>query len=186
MRIKLIIFLFGITSLGLFQNCCTYFEDCEPYETWVESGFAPVYSNDIAELVRFEGPQKLRNPGKIYVYQNLLLINDLYEGVHIYENSNPASPQNLGFIRIKGSADVAFRNGILYADQGPHLVSVRVQDLEGGLRIARTTNVFDNHNTYYNSAQPPGENIYYACPTLDSGIVIDWVEREIEWPCYKE
>ena len=42
--------------------------------------------------------QFLRVPGKIYVKDNILFVNELAEGVHIIDNTNPSQPELIGFI----------------------------------------------------------------------------------------
>ena len=59
-----------------------------PTETWRAQAFT------------FEATRALKTPGKIYLYNNLLLVNEFLEGVHFYDNSNPASPIELGFLPV--------------------------------------------------------------------------------------
>lgn len=67
--------------------------------------------------------QAMHNTGKIYTYGNYVFINEKYEGLHVIDNRNPASPQPVSFLRIPGNVDLAVRNNILYADSGPDLVT---------------------------------------------------------------
>ena len=63
------------------------------------------------------GPvQQISESGKIYAYQNYVLVNDKYKGIHIVDNSDPANPSKIGFINIPGNVDMAVKNDILYAD----------------------------------------------------------------------
>ena len=57
----------------------------------------------------------LENPGKIYVYENALYINERGKGIHVYDNSNPSSPIDKGFIDIHCNFDVAVKGNTLYA-----------------------------------------------------------------------
>jgi len=65
---------------------------------------------------------------KIYVKGNLLLITEKYKGVHVYDNSNPTSPKNIGFLRIPGCVDVAMKGFVLYADNATDLVAITLAD----------------------------------------------------------
>ena len=51
--------------------------------------------------------KEIENPGKIYIYNNYLLINEPSKGIHIYDNKNPSNPINLSFIPIEGNVDLA-------------------------------------------------------------------------------
>lgn len=61
-------------------------------------------------------PQTIVQSGKIYSYQNYVLVNDFEAGIHIIDNSDPANPSKIGFIKIPGNVDMAVKNDILYAD----------------------------------------------------------------------
>jgi hypothetical protein len=87
--------------------------------TYTYRAMVPVYlemSDVRARTIVIEPGQDLENPGKIYLYGNYLLINEPQEGIHILDNTNPASPVNLNFIPIEGNVDLAVNNNMLYAD----------------------------------------------------------------------
>ena len=98
--------------------------------TWLE--FEPVYMSheQFINSVGLETSQDLENPGKIYVYAGYLFVNEINEGIHIIDNRDPSNPQNIGFINIPGSKDLAIRNGILYADSQKDLLIFDITDLE--------------------------------------------------------
>ena len=73
---------------------------------------------------KVEAPKAIVNAGKIYSYQNYLLVNEKYEGIHIIDNSNPKNPIKLAFLNIIGNVDLSIRNGILYADNSVDLLSI--------------------------------------------------------------
>jgi len=60
--------------------------------------------------------KELEDPGKIYFYNNYIFINEKRAGVHVFDNSTPSSPQNIGFLNIPGNVDIAIRNDIMLAD----------------------------------------------------------------------
>ena len=68
--------------------------------------------------------QELENPGKIYVKDNYLFINEVKKGIHVIDNTNPASPKAISFIQILGNIDIAVKDNILYADMPTTLQSV--------------------------------------------------------------
>ena len=81
-------------------------------------------------------PQEMHNTGKIYLRDPYILINERYEGVHIINNQNPASPQPVAFLRIPGNVDVAMKGDMLYADSGPDLLTFDLSNV----RAARLLN----------------------------------------------
>ncbi|MDC7997436.1 LVIVD repeat-containing protein [Gilvibacter sediminis] len=73
----------------------------------------------IADFRASVGPgpvQQISESGKIYAYQEYVLVNDKYKGIHIIDNSDPANPSKIGFLNIPGNVDMAIKNDILYAD----------------------------------------------------------------------
>jgi len=64
----------------------------------------------------------IRNPGRIYIYQNWLLLVEQYKGIHLIDNADPANPVRRGFLRVPGCQSMAVRNGVLYVDNAVDLV----------------------------------------------------------------
>jgi hypothetical protein len=75
-------------------------------------------------------PQPMHNTGKIYLRDPYILINERYEGVHIINNQNPASPQPVAFLRIPGNVDVAMKGNMLYVDSGPDLLTFDLSNMQ--------------------------------------------------------
>src|ERR1035437_5034646 len=67
-------------------------------------------------------PHEITSVGKICFYNNYLYISEPYKGIHIINNTDPINPQQVGFIELLGNADLAIRNGLLYADSYIDLV----------------------------------------------------------------
>lgn len=67
-------------------------------------------------------PHKITKLGKMCFYNNYLYISEPEKGIHIIDNRNPENPQIVGFIELMGNADLAIRNGMLYADSYIDLV----------------------------------------------------------------
>ncbi len=67
-------------------------------------------------------PRKISTVGKMCFYDGYLYISEPDSGIHIIDNRNPGNPQNAGFIKLMGNADLAIRNGKLYADSYIDLV----------------------------------------------------------------
>lgn len=105
----------------------------------------PIYleMSDIrARTIEMEPAQPLENPGKIYIYGDYLLINEPTEGIHILDNTNPASPINKSFIPIEGNVDLAVNSGILYADNYVDLLAFDIRDLNNIKLVKRVEDVF--------------------------------------------
>jgi hypothetical protein len=73
-------------------------------------------------------PQALHNTGKIYLRGAYVFVNEKYEGIHVIDNHDPANPRPVSFLRIPGNVDLAVRGNLLYADNGPDLVTIDISD----------------------------------------------------------
>jgi hypothetical protein len=133
------LFLLGVSSFGL-QSCLE--DKCDATRTYVQ--FNPVYMmpEQFRVDIQVTSDQELENPGKIYVYKNYLLINEVRKGIHVFDNSNPENPVALSFIEIPGNVDMAIYNDHLYADSYVDLLTIDVGDLQNPVWMKRDSDVF--------------------------------------------
>jgi hypothetical protein len=126
------------TLSGCLEDKCT--------STTTYNLFEPVYllPEEMRKPIETEAARGLEQPGKIYYYQDYLLINEINKGIHIIDNRNPASPQPIAFINIPGNVDMAVRNNILYADNYVDLVALDISMPANPVYLSRTENVFPN------------------------------------------
>jgi hypothetical protein len=91
------------------------------YAVWI-----PIFMKraDLEQSVKYATESRpLKNPGKIYCKDHYIYVNELYKGVHVINNSNPAHPVNEGFIIVPGCIDMAVKGNILYVDNAVDLVA---------------------------------------------------------------
>ncbi len=127
----------------LFSGCLK--DTCTQKKTYTL--YSPVYkmASALREGIAIEAPRSLKNPGKIYAYGNYLLINEVQEGLHIIDNSNPSSPQNLAFLAIPGNADMAIYSNVLYADNYMDLVAFDINQITQPVLVHRIENIFQTY-----------------------------------------
>ncbi len=133
------LFLSGAMALSL-TGCLQ--DECEATSTFVT--FEPIYQTaaQIRQPITVEGPRVLENPGKIYVYGDYILVNEIREGIHIIDNKDPRNPVNISFINIPGNVDMVVRNNFLYADNYIDLITMDVRDPANPQMVSRTEDVF--------------------------------------------
>ncbi len=161
------------------------FSGCQDKYTEEYLSAEPVYMSykDLREAVKTETVHSLEKPGKIYYKDNILYINEIMKGIHVYNNANPSSPQYLGFINIPGNVDMVIRGNIMYADSYIDLVGIDISNLGSTKEVARLKNVFPYSVPTYETAYRVGQ--------VDDtqGVVIDWeiktVRKEIEQTNYQ-
>jgi hypothetical protein len=71
----------------------------------------------------------INNAGKIYVYGDILFINELYDGTYVFDNSDPSVPQYLAYIRLIGNQDIVIHNNILYLDSFMDIVAIDLNNI---------------------------------------------------------
>lgn len=132
--------IFLLFNLFLLGSC---FEDeCQLRRTYIK--YEPVYFTieQIRSSVELQSAADLRHPGKIYVFGSYLLVNELKEGIHIFDNSNPSNPLEVNFIKIPGNVDMSVRDGMLYADNYIDLLTIDISDPKNPKLLCRSESVF--------------------------------------------
>ena len=157
---------------------------CEDKYTEEYLSLEPVYMSykDFREAVKTESTHSLEKPGKIYYKDNYLYINEIMKGIHVYNNTNPASPQYVGFITIPGNVDMVISGNIMYADSYIDLVGIDISNPANAKEVARLKSVFPY-------SVPPSEPNYRMGQIDDTqGVVVDWkiikIRKEIEQISY--
>lgn len=126
MKTKNLLFL-GFLCLTLFgMYGCS--DDCE--DTYTYTRYNPVFKqySDFRIPITVTDAKDLAAVGKIYYKTPYLFINKPNEGVHVFDNSNPESPVNKGFINIPGNIDIAIKGNTLFADSYTDLLAIDISN----------------------------------------------------------
>lgn len=140
-------------SLILILGTAGCSDECK--STYSYYTYTPVYhvQKELLDSIGFTPKKELTNPGKIYYKDGYLYINEVEKGVHIIDNRDPSSPQNIGFINIPGNYDMAIRNNVLYADCYVDLLALDISTPTKPTILKRVENIFPNAhqgvNGYY-------------------------------------
>ena len=144
-------------------------DECEATRTFIEFESVFVQPEDFRiDNITYIENRLLENPGKIYYYNNTLMVNEKYEGIHLYDNSDPTAPSYLGFISIPGNLDVSIKNNIMYADNYVDLITIDVSDLTDPKLLDRQEEVF---------------NMYELWDDLGYFVYVKETERTLEVGC---
>ncbi len=132
--------------------------------------------------VEITPPQNIIESGKIYAYNNLVLINDVDSGIHIIDNSDPENPSKIAFIKIIANKDMEVKGNYLYADSLMDLLVFDISNLENIIEVARLKDVFPGYVTI-----PVSENVvidYGENGFNPEGVIVGWTitqeQRRIE------
>jgi hypothetical protein len=105
------------------------------------------------------------------------LLNERNEGVHIVDNTDPATPVNLGFIRIPGNTDLAMCDNYLFADSYVDVITLDLNDPANIQVVNRLENIFS-----FEVFQNIPYNISFQQHDINaqSGVVISYQLSRIE------
>ncbi len=139
---RLILFF---SALMVFAMSCTT-DTCTEERTYVRYDRVYVTPDEYRlATADFEEPRELEEPGKIYFYNDLILINEIRKGIHWIDNTDPNNPIPLGFLPIPGNHDMAIQNDILYADGYTDLLLIDISNYSDPRLIERREDIFQSH-----------------------------------------
>lgn len=141
---------------------------------WVPVYAQPAVLTDIATVAA----QPTAKAGKIYAYGNYIFQNDQNKGIHIIDNSVPANPQKLAFLKIPFSTEIAIKGNYLYTNSVSDLLVFNLANPQQPSLVKRVSNAFPVVNQEY----PPFERGYFECVDPSKGIVVDWQLKMVTNP----
>lgn len=141
-------------------------DECQTKNTF--SYYTPVYTTlaVLKAAVSEQAPQDIKNPGKIYFINGTLLVNEVGEGIHIFDNHDPAHPIAKAFLVIPGNLDLAVEGNTLYADSYTDLVVFDITDLQKIKEINRIEGLFRNYSSFGYGVDPV------------KGVVTSWAKEQ--------
>jgi hypothetical protein len=128
----------------------------------------PVYktSEEVRQSIGNQAPQPVKAPGKMYIFDDYIFLNEGGRGIHIINNANPSNPVNEAFVAIPGCQDMAVLGNTLYADCYTDMMVIDISNPKSVTLKHTVSNLFP-------------ERQYIMGYTMDSGRVIaDWIVRD--------
>ena len=130
-----------------------------------------ITKTELRTSVEVLGPQSVLNEGKIYYYNNYIFINDDNLGVHVIDNTSPASPQAIAFIKIPGNEDISIKDNYLYADS---LVDLVVFDISNINNIETVNRLEDVFNVYNYNIPDTADIVEFGDFDYSTDVVVGW------------
>jgi len=121
--------------------------------------------SQLENSISFQNAQPVFKSGKIYIKDNLMFVNDVNKGFHVYDYSNPKSPVRTNFINVPGATDLAIRDNTIYINQAVDLVTATYN-----ITTKKFTVTNRNKNVFPQKQAPNGQSEY----TKDNQVIIDW------------
>ena len=138
-----------------FSSCLK--DSCDGSTTFIR--YNPIYKtvDEIRQDIQILPARSLKNPGKIYYYKDHIIVNELREGLHIIDNTDPANPLNVSFVQIPGNVDMAVKGDMMYVDNYIDLLTIDISDPRNPVVQNRTNDVFSSISLH----QELGHLVYY-------------------------
>lgn len=146
------------------------------FEPYSYNGYKPVFMlrEELEKNVKLKGPKDVLNPGKIYIKDHLIFINEKYRGIHVIDNTNPEDPTNFAFISIDGCIDMAVKDDVLYADNAVDLIAIYLKNDMTDIQVTKRI-----RNLFPILVSPDGNSLNWkeerAKP--DGAILVRWEEK---------
>jgi hypothetical protein len=140
-------------------------QSCEQEVT--ETNYQPVVleRNAFENSIQVIPQQAMIKSGKIYIKENLMIVNDVNKGFHIYNYTNPENPEKIAFLKIPGATDVAIRDSNLYINQAVDLITLSYNLTNNSVTfLSRVRNAFPQKMT------PDG----FTVNVDENQIIVDW------------
>jgi len=125
-------------------------------------------STEIRKSIATTAATSIRGTGKIFTLNNYIFLSEKDKGIHIIDNSNPASPRNAAFINIPGNRDMAVRGQYLYADAYGDLVSFDISNPLHATPKNFFSNLFPDRWANGNATTNPDSLL----------AIVDWITRD--------
>ena len=135
--------------------------------------YTPVYMkrSELESAVKLEAASPIRNPGKIYIKDQYIFINEKYKGFHIIDNTDPASPVQKAFLHVDGCLDIAIKGNFMYVDNAVDLVTISMSSNWSSISVTgRIKNAFP---------EPSSPDGYWYASQFEKyrpkdGIIVRW------------
>lgn len=157
-----------ILSICLLYSSCVDTASEGIYQT---HGLRPIYAegSDWQQIFTSDS-RPIQQLGKIYYKDGFIFVNEVNQGIHILDNSNPANPIPVKFIVVPGSKDISIKDNFLYTDNVTDLVVLDITDFQNIETVNRIPNIYPAVNQEF----PEFGSGYFECVDASKGTVIGW------------
>lgn len=152
----------------MLQGCWGYGIDDDAALPPAEQNFKAVTMQRSAfeNAISLSGPKEMTQAGKIYIKDNLMYVNDVNKGFHIYNYADPDNPVAISYIAAPGATDLAIRGNNLYINQAVDLVTV-------AYTTTAITVTGRNRNVFPQKEAPDGSYKNLS----ENEIIINWIPK---------
>jgi len=135
--------------LFVFAICSVLFscdlDQCEQTVTYTKATGVYIDLDDTRSQSLMQPPKsEISSPGKIFINDDLILIGERGEGVHVINNTIPESPVTMSFINVPGSHEMYVREDYLYINSYFDMLKINIADASAISLAERIEDAFEN------------------------------------------
>ncbi len=136
------LFALALATFCIFLTSCGD-QLCEQEVTYIKATAKYANLDDLRIDVLNETPRLLKSANKIYLSNDLILISERMEGIHVYDNSNPENPVAINFLNVPGNNEIFVEGNILYADSYYDLLKIDISSPLQANIVSRLKSAFE-------------------------------------------
>lgn len=178
-------------SLWLVLICAFFFVSCweveddfpEPFPN--EMGMKPIYfeGEKDTSLIELKPPRAFQELGNFVLQGDWMFIVELFEGIHVIDNSEPANPETIAFIEVPSARQITADGDALFVNFFEDLIVLDVSNIESLIILDVVESFYDTAD--FNSSPPDYEG-FFECFDEDRGQLLGWEQAQLENPqCWK-
>ena len=160
--IHLATLLFVIAMMMMQQSCL------KDSATKTYTIYTPVYKAkaEVIAGIKTNAPRPVVHPGKLFIRDHYIFLNEIDKGIHVIDNSNPSSPVNKYFIPIPGNVDLAVKGNILYADLYRDLITIDISQ-PNTIQVTKVIDKVFPQRVYTNGFRQD-----------TTRVIVDWIQKD--------
>ena len=131
--------LLSLLVITLFFTSCT--DDTGIVQVTYQEATA-IYGDmdDIRSEALIEPAREIINPGKIFIGEDMILIGEEGEGVHVINNTDRGNPVNESFLNVPGNREFFVSDNFLYAESFYDMIKIDLSNPSLPSIVARAEN----------------------------------------------
>jgi hypothetical protein len=137
---KNLLFFFSVSTLLLAYSCTSDISSATVTYTQATAIYGDL--NEQRNIPLKADAREIQDPGKVYVSEELLLIGEEGEGIHIYDNTNPENPAVLSFMNIPNNKEFFVKDNFIYAESLYDMLKIDISDKTNPRIVSRVENAF--------------------------------------------
>ena len=153
---------------------------CDSDDSHEQAKFAVPTLKSLAEIranVSVSSARQTHSDGKIYVAENYLFYIAKEQGVHVFNNTNPAAPVNIAFINLEGVHDISVKGNYLFADNFVDLLVFDISNIQNITLVRTVENSIGFNPVYPDEAEFYDYEVYPEVGEIITSFTIEMRNR---------